>query len=341
MKHKPITPTVRPLTRDEFAKRLGGVSIAVLLPCHNEEVTIAKCVTDFLEALPSATVYVYDNNSTDRTAEVAAAGAVVRREPNKGKGQVVRRMFSDIDADVYVMADGDNTYDAASAPFLVAHLLSNHLDMVVGAREPVDQNAYRFGHVIGNKLLTFVAGVIFGNRFTDMESGYRVFSRRFVKTFPALSRGFEIEPDLNVHALELWLPVDEMMTPYRERPEGSISKLSTIKDGTRILLLIIRLFRVEKPMTFYGLGAAFLSLLSLAFGLPLVFEYFADGEVRLPTAVLASALMLTAALSLVCGLILDTVTHGRREIKRLHYQAHATAPWRRVDDEVPELLRVS
>ena len=250
-------------------------------------------------------------------------------------------MFSDIVADVYVMADGDNTYDAASAPFLVEHLLANRLDMVVGARVHTDAKAYRFGHVIGNKMLTGVAGIIFGNRFTDMESGYRVFSRRFVKTFPALSRGFEIEPDLMVHALELWLPVDELLTPYRERPEGSFSKLSTYRDGARILRLIIRLFRVEKPMTFFGLVAGIFILLGLGFGAPVIYEYFDEGIVRLPTAVLASALMLLAALSGVCGIILDTVTHGRREIKRLHYQAYEAAPWRRVAEERAELRQAS
>lgn len=330
MRHMPSIADRRVLSREEFMMRFGGLSIAVLLPCYNEELTVAKCIADFREALPTATIYVYDNRSSDRTAEVAeAAGAIVRREPLPGKGNVVRRMFSDIDADIYLMADGDGTYDAPSAPFLVEYLLSNRLDMVVGARAAADSKAYRPGHAFGNKMLTGVVGFIFGNRFQDMLSGYRVFSRRFVKTFPALSVGFEIETELTVHALELRLPVDELSTPFGERPEGSSSKLSTIKDGLRILKLIVDLFKLEKPQSFFGIMAGVLVLAGLLIGIPVVAEFVETGLVpRLPTAVLSSALVVLSALLFVCGLILDTVTRGRRELKRLHYLSHGATPWR-------------
>lgn len=330
MKYVPSPADRRVLSREEFLMRFGGLSIAVLLPCYNEELTVAGCIAGFRESLPNATIYVYDNRSSDGTYAVAeAAGAVVRREPLPGKGNVVRRMFSDIDADIYVMADGDGTYDARSAPFLVEYLLANRLDMVVGSRAAQDAKAYRPGHAFGNKMLTGVVGFIFGSRFVDMLSGYRVFSRRFVKTFPALSTGFEIETELTVHALELRLPVDELSTPFGERPEGSSSKLSTIRDGLRILKLIVDLFKLEKPLSFFGIVAGLLVLTSLAIGIPLITEFMATGLVpRLPTAVLASALIVLAALSFVCGLILDTVTRGRRELKRLHYLSHGAVPWR-------------
>lgn len=330
MQPAPLTADSRVLSREEFHIRFGGLSIAVLLPCYNEEQTVAACIAGFRESLPNASIYVYDNCSSDRTSEVAeAAGAIVRREPLKGKGNVVRRMFSDIDADIYVMADGDGTYDARCAPFLVEHLLANRLDMVVGSRAATDSKAYRPGHAFGNRMLTSVVGLIFGNRFADMLSGYRVFSRRFVKTFPSLSSGFEIETELTVHALELRLPVEEMRTPFGERPEGSSSKLSTIRDGVRILRLIVSLFKVEKPLSFFGLLAGLLVVVGLALGVPVIFEYMETGLVpRFPTAMLASALMVLAALSFVCGLILDTVTRGRRELKRLHYLAYGVTPWR-------------
>lgn len=330
MLHVPMAADSRVLSREEFHIRFGGLSIAVLLPCYNEELTVEQCVRGFRESLPNATVYVYDNASTDRTAEVAeAAGAIVRKEPLPGKGNVVRRMFSDIEADIYVMADGDGTYDARCAPSLIEHLLANRLDMIVGSRAANGAHAYRPGHAFGNRMLTGVVGFIFGNRFSDMLSGYRVFSRRFVKTFPSLSSGFEIETELTVHALELRLPVQEMRTPFGERPEGSSSKLSTIGDGLRILRLIVNLFKVEKPFAFFGLLAALLTLVSIVIGIPVIAEYVETGLVpRFPTAILASALMILAALSFVCGLILDTVTRGRRELKRLHYLAYGVTPWR-------------
>ena len=320
----------RTMTREDSLFLFGELKIAVLLPCYNEEVTVAQCIRGFRESLPTCTVYVYDNNSSDRTSEIAAAeGAVVRREPTKGKGNVVRRMFGDIDADIYIMADGDATYDAQCAPALVEHLLTNRLDMVVGVRRPVEQEAYRPGHTFGNRLLTGAVSTLFGNRFTDMLSGYRVFSKRFVKSFPALSQGFETETELTIHALELRLPTDELATSYFGRPEGSTSKLSTIRDGVRILRMIIDLFKLERPFVFYGVMAGLLAALSLGLGIPIIIEYLQTSLVpRIPTAILASALMLLAALSLVSGLILDTVTRGRIEMKRLHYLLHGPVPWR-------------
>lgn len=300
--------------------------IVVLLPCYNEEVSVAQCVKAFRQTLPTATVYVYDNNSTDRTSEVAlAAGAVVRRESRKGKGNVVRRMFSDVDADIYVMADGDATYDATSAPLLVSHLLEDGLDMVVGCRKPVVVAAYRPGHKFGNKLLTTAVGLLFGNQFTDMLSGYRVFSRRFVKSFPALSRGFETETELTIHALELRLPVGEIVTQYYGRVAGSSSKLSTVKDGLRILGMIIRLFKLERPLLFYSIISAVLAAISIILGIPVLTEYLKTGLVpRFPTAILASALMLLAAIAFIAGTILETVTRGRIELKRLTYLNYAS-----------------
>jgi len=302
----------------------AGLRIAVLVPCYNEEQAIATVVADFRSALPQATVYVYDNNSADRSAEVArAAGAVVRRETHQGKGNVVRRMFTDIDADIYVLVDGDATYDAPSARAMVEHLLEERLDMVVAVRVEQDEIAYRPGHRTGNRLLTGFVAHVFGLSFTDMLSGYRVFSRRFVKSFPALSGGFEIETELTVHALELGLPVSEWKTPYYARRAGSQSKLNTWRDGLRILWTIVRLYRSERPMTFFsGIGLA-LAIISIGLAIPLFETYFEQGTVpRLPTAVLSTGLMLAAVLSIACGLILDTVTRGRRELKRLAYLAH-------------------
>jgi glycosyltransferase involved in cell wall biosynthesis len=297
--------------------------IAVLVPCYNEEAAIAKVVRDFRAALPAATVYVYDNNSTDRTAAVAQeAGAVVRRELLRGKGNVVRRMFADVDADAYVMVDGDDTYHAASAPGLVDKLFSEQLDMVNGCRKTDVAAAYRPGHRFGNKMLTWLVTAIFGQRTEDMLSGYRVFSRRFVKSFPALSAGFEIETELTVHALELRMPLAELDTPYKDRPAGSESKLSTFRDGFRILAMIGKLVKEERPVQFFGIGAVVLAVLSLVIAWPVFVTYMETGLVpRLPTAVLATGLMLLAFLSLACGLILDTVTRARREIKRLAYLA--------------------
>ncbi|MDQ8754957.1 glycosyltransferase family 2 protein [Sphingosinicella sp. LHD-64] len=296
--------------------------IAVLLPCYNEEAAIARTVIAFRAALPDATVYVYDNNSTDRTREVAeAAGAVVRSEKMQGKGNVVRRMFADVEADIYVMADGDATYDASAAPALVRKLLDEQLDMVVGARRSeVETEAYRRGHVLGNKLFTGLLAGLFGRTFSDVFSGYRVFSRRFVKSFPALSRGFETETEISVHALELAMPVGEVATAYGARPEGSESKLSTWRDGWRIARTILHLYRIERPVLFYGCFSLALAVAAIILAIPLAVTFAKTGLVpRFPTAILATGLMILAALGFFAGLILDTVVRGRREIRRLHY----------------------
>lgn len=295
--------------------------IAVLIPCYNEAEAIEGVVKDFAAALPAASIYVYDNNSTDETkVRAARAGAIVRTETFQGKGNVVRRMFADIEAEAYVLVDGDGTYDAASAAVMVDTLLANSLDMVNGSRVPVSTAAFRPGHVFGNKLLTGTVAAIFGNRLRDMLSGYRVFSRRFVKSFPALASGFETETELTVHALELRLPLVEIQTPYRDRPPGSKSKLNTFRDGFRILRTIVYLVKEERPMQFFSLLALVLFAASLILGWPVVMTYIETGLVpRLPTAVLAVGTMILAAVSLVAGLILDTVTLSRREMKRLHY----------------------
>ncbi|WP_243455665.1 glycosyltransferase family 2 protein [Sphingosinicella sp. BN140058] len=295
--------------------------IAVLLPCYNEEAAIAQTVAGFRAALPGAAVYVYDNNSLDRTREVAAAaGAIVRTERMQGKGHVVRRMFADIEADIYVMADGDSTYDAAAAPELVRRLVDEQLDMVVGARRSAVEEAYRRGHRLGNRLFTGLLASLFGRSFTDIFSGYRVFSRRFVKSFPALARGFETETEISVHALELAMPVGEIVTDYGARPEGSQSKLSTYRDGWRIMKTILHLFRIERPVLFYGGFALFLAAVGIILGIPLAITYAKTGLVpRFPTAILITGLMIVAALSFAVGLILDTVVRGRRENRRLFY----------------------
>ena len=297
--------------------------IAVLLPCYNEETAIAQTVAGFRAALPEATVYVYDNNSTDRTREVAAAaGAIVRTERMQGKGHVVRRMFADVDADVYVMADGDATYDAAAAPAMVAQLIDEPLDMVVGARTSQVEAAYRRGHRLGNRMLTTMLAWTFGRSFTDILSGYRVFSRRFVKSFPVLSAGFEIETEISVHALELRMPVAEVVTAYAARPDGSVSKLNTYADGWRILRTIAMLFRFERPLWFFGMMGGLCAALAIGLAIPLAVTYAQTGLVpRFPTAILATGLMILAALNGFCGLILDTVVRGRREVRRLAYLA--------------------
>ena len=290
-------------------------------PASTRRWPYAKVVADFRAALPEATVYVYDNNSTDRTAEVArAAGAVVRRETHQGKGNVVRRMFADVDAEVYVLVDGDATYDAPSARAMIARLIEDRLDMVVAARVEDAQAAYRRGHRTGNRLLTAFVASMFGATFTDILSGYRVFSRRFVKSFPVLSRGFEIETELTVHALELELAVAEIETPYYARPEGSVSKLSTWRDGLRIVFTIFDLYRSERPLSFFtGVGIT-LAIVSIGFAIPIFVTYFEQGTVpRIPTAILSTGLMLLAFLSVIAGLVLDTVTKGRREMKLLAY----------------------
>lgn len=299
----------------------GNLKIAVILPCYNEEAAIGTVVQDFRSTLPTADIYVYDNNSRDRTVEVAkAAGATVRKEPLQGKGNVVRRMFADVDADVYVLCDGDVTYDVASAPAMIEKLLDEQLDMVVGCRVDEDVASYRKGHRLGNALFTGAVAQLFGNRFSDILSGYRVFSRRYVKSFPSLARGFEIETELTVHALELRMPIAEVDTPYGARPEGSVSKLSTYRDGFRILHMIIKLFKNERPLQFFSIISLALGLLSLGLAVPVIETYFETGLVpRLPTALLSASIMLLGFLSLTCGFVLDTVTHGRREIKRLAY----------------------
>jgi len=301
----------------------SNLRIAILLPCYNEEAAIAQTVAGFRAALPDAAIYVYDNNSADGTREAAAAaGAIVRTERMQGKGHVVRRMFADVEADVYVMADGDATYDAAAAPELVRRLVEERLDMVVGARKSEVEDAYRRGHRLGNRLFTSILARLFGRSFTDIFSGYRIFSRRFVKSFPALSRGFETETEISVHALELVMPVAEIVTAYGARPEGSQSKLSTYRDGYRIARTIGHLFRIERPVLFYGGFAAFLAALAVVLAIPLAITYAETGLVpRFPTAVLITGLMIVAALSFAVGLILDTVVRGRREVRRLAYLA--------------------
>ncbi len=306
----------------------GGLSetpyqVAVLVPCYNEERAIAKVVADFRSALPGAAVYVYDNNSTDGTVEAArGAGAVVRRETYQGKGHVVRRMFNDVEADVYVLVDGDATYDAPSAPAMITSLIEQRLDMVVATRIDHETAAYRRGHRTGNRLLTGFVAMLFGRAFTDILSGYRVFSRRFVKSFPILSGGFEIETELTVHALELELPVGEVATPYYSRPIGSASKLSTFGDGFRILWTVLRIYRAERPLSLFGAFGTALAIISIGLAIPIVITYVQEGIVpRFPTAILSTGLMLLGFLSIACGLILDTVTRGRREIKLLAYLA--------------------
>jgi glycosyltransferase involved in cell wall biosynthesis len=299
----------------------GGPRVAVLVPCYNEEAAVGRVVADFHAALPEATVYVYDNNSTDRTFEVArAAGAVVRRETHQGKGNVVRRMFSDVEADVYVLVDGDATYDAPSAAVMIARLLEDRLDMVVAARIHREEAAYRRGHVAGNRLLTGFVASVFKSTFNDILSGYRVFSRRFVKSFPVLSGGFEIETELTVHALELELAVAEVRTPYYARPQGSVSKLSTWRDGFRILATILKLYRSERPFSLFSAIGIALGFVSIGLAIPIFITYVEQGIVpRLPTAVLSTGLMLLAFLAVASGVVLDTVTRGRREMKLLAY----------------------
>ena len=295
--------------------------IAVLIPCHNEEVAIGKVVEDFARVLPEAKIFVYDNNSTDRTIEVArAAGAIVATERLQGKGNVVRRMFSDIEADAYVLVDGDNTYDASSALSMLDILFAEGVDMVTGTRVTTIQGAYRRGHRFGNALLTGIVANIFGDRITDMLSGYRVFSRRFVKSFPALSSGFETETELTIHALELRMPLAELETPYRDRAEGSTSKLNTYKDGVRIIFTILTLVKEERPLQFFSLIALILFLLGVGISIPILIEFHRTHLVpRFPTAFLAVGIVLLSFLSLVCGLVLDSVARGRKEAKRMMY----------------------
>ena len=318
--------------------------IAVLVPCLNEEAAIGKVVNDFRSSLPSATVYVYDNNSTDGTVAVAQqAGAVVRRERRPGKGSVVRRMFQDIEADIYVMVDGDDTYDASAAPRLVDAMLAGNLDMVVGKRVETHQDAYRPGHRLGNLVLTGLVRKLFGSQIDDMLSGYRVFSRRFVKSFPSSSREFEIETELTVHAMQMRMAIAEIDTPYKERPPGSTSKLRTFRDGWRILVTILNLMRNERPLLFFWLLGGVLLLAALGAAVPLAFEFARTGQVpRFPTAILCTGIATTAVVSFTTGLILDLVSHVRREMKRLAYLQHAAPSelaHRSVADAARELAR--
>jgi glycosyltransferase involved in cell wall biosynthesis len=306
---------------NETPTSFAPARIAVLIPCRNEAAAIATVIADFGVALPTARVCVFDNNSTDDTAKFAtAAGAQVRHVSLQGKGHVVRRMFADIDAEVYVLVDGDGTYDAASAPRMIQLLLNESADMIVGVRIPVGAAAYRPGHAFGNRLLTGFLARLFGRSCTDILSGYRVFSRRFVKSFPVFSSGFEVETELTVHALEMSMPVSEMETPYKERAEGSTSKLKTYGDGARILFTILRLYSIEKPMVFYGGISALLVVTSVLLVVPIFQTYLETGLVpRFPTAILATGIMILAALSLFAGLVLATVTRGRQELKALVY----------------------
>jgi glycosyltransferase involved in cell wall biosynthesis len=295
--------------------------IAVLIPCYNEEVAIGDTVRGFQKALPEATIYVYDNNSKDKTIDRAReAGAVVRTESLQGKGNVVRRMFADIEADVYLMTDGDTTYDPGAARKMIDLVIDDNLDMVVGKRIHKAKEAYRPGHVLGNRMLTGFLARLFGQRFSDILSGYRAFSRRFAKSFPALSAGFEIETELTVHALTLNMPVAEVDTDYFERPAGSTSKLNTYRDGIRILRVMMTLFKNERPLAFFSWAALIMGLGSIGLSIPVFITWIETGKVpRFPTAILSASIMLLAFLSVSCGLILDTVTRGRREVKRLRY----------------------
>jgi glycosyltransferase involved in cell wall biosynthesis len=313
---------------------MNNYSIAVLLPCFNEETTIAGVVKHFIKVLPEARIYVYDNNSTDKTIlEAEQAGAIVRKEPFQGKGNVVRRMFADIEADVYVLTDGDETYDVASAPRLVSTLIRNKLDMVAAFRVSTEKNAYRMAHQYGNRFLSGLVAWLFGDRFKDILTGYRVFSRRFVKSFPALSWGFEIETELTVHALELRMPSEEIDTPYHPRPAGSKSKLNTYRDGARIFLTILLLLKEVRPMFFFTTISFVLATASVLLAWPLLTTYIETGLVpRFPTAILSTGLMSVAFLILICGIILDSVTRGRREIKRISYLNIPSLECRRGED---------
>lgn len=297
------------------------MKVAILVPCYNEAASIAQVVSDCKKYLPLADVYVYDNNSTDQTVRIAKeAGAIVRFERHQGKGSVVRRMFADVEADVYVMIDGDATYDVASIPAMVERLLEEDLDMVTGVRKSVEEETYRAGHKFGNILMTRLVHLFFGKRTNDMLSGLRVFSRRFVKSFPANSRGFEIETELTVHAASMRLPVMDYETPYYARPEGSFSKLSTFKDGWRILKMIASLIKEERPLLFFGVGSIVLFLLSVLAGIPVVVHYLETGLVpRIPTTILSVGLALCGGVSLAMALILDTVSKARKEVRRMQY----------------------
>ncbi|MEM9402166.1 MAG: glycosyltransferase family 2 protein [Pseudomonadota bacterium] len=317
----PVEGAERSERRASGSKDDRKLHVAVLVPCYNEASTIGTVIDDFRTALPNCSVYVYDNNSTDDTMAIAAShGAVVRSEPMQGKGNVVRRMFADIEADVFILVDGDDTYEAAAAPAMVEQLLAEGLDMITGRRIETSTEAYRFGHRFGNRMLTTLVSAPFGRRVSDLLSGYRVLSRRFVKSFPVLSGGFEIETELTVHALELGMPQAEVDTQYKERPEDSVSKLNTYRDGFRILRTIVSLLKEERPLAFFTVVFGLLAGASVILAIPIVLEFINTGLVpRFPTAILCTGLMLLAFLALACGFVLDTVTRGRRELKRLSY----------------------
>jgi len=300
-------------------------NVAILIPCHNEESTIGSVIDDFKIALPEALIYVYDNLSTDNTSKVARDhGAIVRAEPNKGKGNVVRRMFSDVEADIYIMVDGDNTYEISRCPEMVNKLINNNLDMIVGTRKTDNGSGeYRWGHVFGNWMLTHSVSLIFGRGFTDMLSGYRVMSHRFIKSFPITSKGFEIETEMTVHALQVGASYAEVETLYDSRPEGSESKLSTFKDGFRILRMILVLFKEEKPFQFFGLFSLLFFVVSIVLSIPIFITYVETGLVpRLPTAILSTGLIILAFLSLISGVILDSLSRSRLEVKKNNYLAY-------------------
>ncbi len=301
--------------------QITGVSIAVLIPCYNEGAAIYHVVQSIRQQLPQALIYVYDNNSTDDTCEQAlSAGAIVRFEPKQGKGNVVRRMFADIEANIYLMIDGDGTYDVKAAPYMIEMLINENLDMVIGARKEETETAHRPGHKLGNQLFNWVLALLFKSKYKDIFSGYRVFSKRFVKSFPALSSGFDVETELSIYSLEMGLPVKEIETPFFDRVEGSVSKLSTFRDGFLILWRMFFLFKEIKPMVFFGLIFIFFTTLSILLGYPVITEYLRTGLVpRLPTAILSTGIMLLGFLSLTCGFILDSLSHGRKELKRIHY----------------------
>jgi glycosyltransferase involved in cell wall biosynthesis len=298
-----------------------SVSIAVLIPCYNEAIAVGRVVSEFRAALPDATIYAYDNNSTDDTIAVARhAGAIVRRESRQGKGNVVRRMFADIEADVYILVDGDDTYDAAAAPKLVSTLIDDDLDFVNGARFNRSSQAYRFGHRFGNVMLTQIVRLIFGRNFSDMLSGYKILSRRFVKSFPATSSGFETETEIVVHALELRMPCAELVTAYGERPEGSSSKLRTVQDGIKILFFIARLIKNERPFQLFALVGALLILAAFILGFPILLNFLETGLVpRFPTVILCAGLVIVGVICFFSALILDMTTRTRQELKRLAY----------------------
>jgi hypothetical protein len=310
-----------PVREPDRLSRPAGFRIAVLIPCYNEELAVAKVIAGFHTSLPDADILVYDNNSSDRTRQAAlGAGATVRSETLQGKGHVVRRMFADVEADIYVLVDGDDTYDPAAAPIMVRQLIENQLDMVTAVRTSSDQEAYRPGHRIGNRMLSLLVCHVFGNRVSDVLSGYRVFSRRFVKSFPALAAGFETETEFTIHALELKMPIGELATRYRGRIAGSRSKLHTVSDGLRILRTIMMLVKQERPLQSFGLTGAVLLITGLGLGIPVVLQFLHSGLVpRLPTALLATGLVLGSSLSFVCGLVLEQVARGRQELKRIAY----------------------